>query len=130
MPLRVDIPDDSLEYLTSEAKDELKTSILKYNDDIVNEAGRLEATIRSTETPEITRHFIKEAVIGQKNPYRINKTLKKETYLQLCSTITIFISGLIFDFDQFKESSILLIIFLFMFSIALITTVLSFRWRD
>ncbi|WP_394508942.1 hypothetical protein C0132_22245 [Priestia aryabhattai] len=132
MPLRIEIPDESLDYLTDGAKDEVKASTIEYADGILKEAGRLEASLRTTDNdnPEITRQIIKDAVVYQKSPYTKIKTSKTATILQLVSVLALFISGALCDFGEFKTNTTLLVLFLVSFLVAATTTVLSFFWRD
>lgn len=132
MPLIVEIPDESLEYLSDEAKDELKNTLFNYSSEIVKEAGRLEASTRNdNERPEITRQIIKSAVTFQKDPFRRKGKSTKFIICQIISSIFILLTGIIYDFESFSTNSVHLIIFLIVITIAIIsTTSFYFIGRD
>ncbi|MFA2569438.1 hypothetical protein IQ781_04315 [Bacillus sp. N447-1] len=132
MPLRIEIPDASLEYLSNGAKEELKESTLKYADGIIKEAGRLEAAYRTgNNDPEIIRQTIKDAVTYQKSPYNRSKTSKKAIIFQAVAALTTFISGNVLTLWAVNTSNTTL---LWLFGatsiVAIITTILSFVGRD
>lgn len=62
MPLDVQIHDKTVELLNDNAKAVLKTSVAKYAEDVLQEAGRYERNWRSAEgDPEITSSMIHDA---------------------------------------------------------------------
>lgn len=132
MPLRIDIPDQKLEFLTDEAKDELKRSITNFSDGTLKEAERIEASFRndSNSRPEITRHLIQEAVSYQKSIYKKQGASMKYKIIQLVSALSLFISGIIFDFEEIQKSASLLIIFFIVASIAILSTFYLFLGRE
>jgi len=133
MPLIIEVPDISLEYLSSEAKEELKNSLISYSKGIIQESGRIEATIRNGDNnrPEITRQFIQEAVAYQKNPYRRVNTSNKYKGWQLISSVSILLSGIMFDPAQLQSSFTVLIFFILILAVAIVSTsALVFVGRD
>ncbi|WP_405131671.1 hypothetical protein MHB43_08040 [Paenibacillus sp. FSL H8-0317] len=132
MPLRIEIPDQKLEFLTDEAKEELKKSVTNFSDGILKEAGRIEVSIRndSNSRPEITRHLVQEAVTYQKSIFRKNSASKKYRITQLVSALSLFFSGIMFDFEEFQKNSTLLIFFFILASIAVLSTFYLFLGRE
>lgn len=131
MPLRIEIPDANIEYLTDGAKQEVQGSTLKYANGIIKEAGRIEAQTRiGDDNPEITRTIIKHAVDYQNSPYHRPKTSKIANTLQLVSALTMFISGNTLTYWAVNtENTTILWVFGVTSLIAIITTILSFVWR-
>lgn len=132
MPLRIEIPDSNIEYLTKEAKLEIEDSTLRYANGVIKEAGRIEAQIRIGDgNPEITRTIIKHAVDYQNNPYYRPKKSKAATIFQLVSAITTFLSGNTLTYWAVDTSNNTVIwIFGVTSFVAIVTTILSFVWRN
>ncbi|NRT75133.1 hypothetical protein [Clostridium beijerinckii] len=127
MPIKVVIQDNNLTYFSAEAKDELKNQMEKYASEIIKETGRLEETIRDdNSTPEITRELIRKAITKYKDSFNRSKKVKKFPIIKFISTISLFLAGLLFDFDSFKTDTILLAMFIIIFTVATISTTIMF----
>jgi hypothetical protein len=106
MNIEFEIPDEKVQNLSKNAKDELKTICKKYSEEILDEASRIEASRRNPETDsEITATIIKEADIFKKRfPTKIKKTWWLKI-IQLIAFISSIVTGSLLDTDKFKETS-------------------------
>lgn len=132
MSLRIELSDQDLEYLSEDAKEELKRSTVSYAVEIMREAARIETSLRNGENdrPEITRNIIKEAVKFNKNLYRRTAGSRKAKGLQILSALSALITGVLFDFDEIKTNTTLLVFFLLSLCVAVATTVLVYTGSD
>jgi hypothetical protein len=113
LPVRIEIPDASLTYFSSEAKNELENHLKKYSTEIIKEAERIEESLKEdTSTPEITRQVIKQSVTSCKNVYGTRKQPWRTIVKKITATLGMAISGYLCDFDKFKESTPHLFIFM------------------
>ncbi|TGK82982.1 hypothetical protein EHQ24_08140 [Leptospira noumeaensis] len=132
MPINLDIPANSIEYFSTEAIEELRDATLNYSLNIIDEANRLDATIRSKkDKPEITRSIVKNAVNFRENPFNIRKKSLKYILIQIASSIFLFLSGITYDFQKFSTDKLHLASFLVITLIAITSTVsMFFMGRD
>ncbi|MEW5870756.1 MAG: hypothetical protein AB1894_15895 [Chloroflexota bacterium] len=103
MPIQIDVSDDDIKYFNDRAKQELKNVSTDYAQEVIREANRLEANIKTTQgNPEITSSHVKDAstVISRRfiNP-------RKHWWFYAIKTLAI-IGALItgFAFDKLSET--------------------------
>lgn len=124
MPVEISIHDDDIKYLNRPAKAELQKVIENYYNDLLKEANRLEATSKATQgSPEITSTLIKDADLLFRRGYRKPKRSPWLKAAQIGSTVASVITGILADPETLK-STLLIILFIVVFSIAIATTVL------
>lgn len=128
MPVKIEIEDNNLLYFSEDAKEELKTQAEKYTFEIIKETGRLEESIRDDDnsTPEITRTLVKKAIYKYKDSLVVSQKRNNLILIKITSTISIFVAGILCDFDDFKTNTVQLIIFIIISLIAAISTTLMF----
>lgn len=118
MPIKIEIPESSLTYFSTEAKNELHSHLDKHAQEIIKEAGRIEESLKEdNSTPEITRQIIKQAVYSYKNTTLKRKMAKRTIVIRVIATLGMAISGYLCDLDNMKQSTVLLVLFL-IFAIA------------
>lgn len=131
MPIKVEITDDKLTYFSDEAKNELQKHMEKHAIEVIDETNRLEASMREDSyTPEITRVLVNKAINKYKNQFNVGKKTKFSIIIKLISTITILLTGLIFDFNAIKTSTVHLIIFIIFLTIAIISTTVMYTSKE
>ena len=125
MKFEYDIPDNSVAYLSEQAKQELGSLSKIYAIELLDEANRLEAAGRSgSGTPEVTRSNIKDAsLIVRKLPVHQSQSAWLIA-LKVLSSITTFLTGILFNIDKLKDANNQwgLPIFVFVLAIAIIST--------
>lgn len=105
MRVEFDISDDKVQYFSEDAKSELKKQSEKIIDEIVNEAGRIEASRRLPDSSsEVTQSNVKEAatlrnILFEKKPSIWNKLI------QAIAFISTLIAGCLLDLSAFTDLS-------------------------
>lgn len=98
MPIQIDISDDILKYFNDPAKQELREILGEHANNVIREASRLEANIRTTQgNPEITSSHVKDASTVISRRY-INP--RKRWWFYVVKTLAIIgalITGFLFD---------------------------------
>lgn len=123
MPLQISIPDASTRYLNAAAINEIQVRVLKYVDDIVKEAGRLEAGAHSAAgDPEITSSMLADADLLLRRGYRRPRRRKLMTCAKIFSPVGGVLTGLLADFEKLKEPRNL-VLFVVLLVITVTTTV-------
>lgn len=123
MPIKIEIPDNDVTYLNQPAKDELKTSVREYIDELLDEATRLEAANNTSGgNPQITSSMISDAELLLRRGY---KKPKKSTWIkiiQILSSVSAAIFGVMFDYEKVQEPTFIVLLLL-VFAVALGTTI-------
>lgn len=98
MPIQIDVSDDDIKHFNEPAKQELKKVSGEYAYDVIREASRLEANIRTTQgNPEITSSDVKNASTVISRRY-INPRKRWWFYLvKVLAIIGTIITGFLFD---------------------------------
>ena len=123
MPLKIEIQDAELVYLNQPAKDELKSSIEDYIDEVLDEATRLEAgNNTSGRTPQITSSMISDAKLLLRKDYKKPKKPLRIKIIQIIASVSAAIFGVMFDYDKVKEPTFIVLLLL-VFAVALGTTI-------
>lgn len=126
MKIEIEIADSKLENLSDSANDQLKAISKKHIEDILDEAGRLEASRNgSGNNPEITAAIINDAVEFTKK-YRFSKRKPgRKIILQILAFITTVLTGGLFQPKEFTDKWFL-IAFLVVFLIAIILNLIVY----
>ncbi|MBK5260955.1 MAG: hypothetical protein JJE17_00090 [Peptostreptococcaceae bacterium] len=127
--MEIKINDEKLEFFSSEAKDSLEEEVTKYINDVIKEAGRIEAGTRGKRnTPEITAPYIREA---SKSNFRLRQGRpKKSIVAQIISSVSILFAGLLYDKAAFTNNEWQLPTFVLILVLVGIFTTLTFVWED
>ena len=130
MAIQVNITDDKVDNLSLDAQTTLKKQIEKYTDDIIKEANLLEETIREDgASTEITSNIILQAVRRYKNHCN-KKSSNNMIIIKIVSTLSLLITGFLFDANGFQGNIIRFIAFIIAFAIACAATVLQFVYEN
>ena len=125
MPLESPIPEGSLEHLNGPGQSEFHAAAHRYCIDLLAEAGRLEATAKTTSgNPEITSSMVKDADLLLRHGYRRPKRTPFLVVAQVVSTIGSFVTGLLFDTVKLKEPG-QLVFFIIVLAISITATVIT-----
>lgn len=96
MTVELKLPDEIKQYLNIGATDEAKKCLQLYTDDLLNEAGRLEAEYNSTGgDPEITRTNIADADLHLRRRYQHVRKSNWLIFGKIFSPIGGLVTGLI-----------------------------------
>lgn len=126
MSLQIEIPDDKINNLSDPAKSKLSELTEKYTIDVINEANRIEAELRSDNNdPEITGTIIQDAVLHLKRHSPRNRRFGFVINQIFMSLSTLF-TGILFNIKEFQQDATCLVIFLVVLAIAIVTTTIHF----
>ena len=120
MKIEIEIADSKLENLSDSANDQLKAISKKHIEDILDEAGRLEASRNSSgNNPEITAAIINDAVEFTRKFRFSKRSTSKKIILQIIAFIATVLTGGLFQPKEFTDKWSL-ISFLVVFLLAII----------
>lgn len=113
MPVQIEIQDNDLAGFTPEGKNILKSEIEKYSKEVIQESGRIEATVMrmNNSASEITGYIVEKAASVCRDPFKRKKS-KKMIGLQIASMLLMFTSGIIFNVENFKQNTLLMACFI------------------
>ena len=104
MNIRFNISDDRVINFSSGAKTELINQSHRMAEEIVDEASRIEASRRISDTgAEVTQSNVKEAATQPKMIISKKKSLKTKI-LQLIAFVSTLVTGSLLDTEKFKET--------------------------
>ncbi|MCQ1546888.1 hypothetical protein NN761_15070 [Bacteroides clarus] len=104
MNIRFNISDDRVINFSSGAKTELINQSHRMAEEIVDEASRIEASRRISDTgSEVTQSNVKEAATQPKMIISKKKSLKTKI-LQLIAFVSTLVTGSLLDTEKFKET--------------------------
>lgn len=105
MKIEFDIPDEKTQNFSQEAKTELKKQSSRIAEEIVDEAGRIEASRRLPETnSEVTQSNVKEAATQPRMIVARKKSWKSKI-IQIVAFGSSLVAGSLLDTDKFKETN-------------------------
>ncbi|MEE1177628.1 MAG: hypothetical protein U0K71_11545 [Paludibacteraceae bacterium] len=117
MNIIFEIPDNKVANFSDGAKEELLKQSSRITYEIIDEASRIEASIRVSDTnSEVTQSNVREAVQHPRMIYSRKKTLTNKI-IQGVAFVTTLIAGALFDTEKFSNTSTV-IIFLVVFSLS------------
>lgn len=130
MAIQVDIDDSKVDNFSIGAQTTLKLQIEKYADDIIKEANLIEEALRENgASTEITSNNILQAI--RKNRTSCSKKTKWSLLIaKIVSSLSLLITGFLFDSDGYQNNIIKLIMFTVCLVIACVSTVLQFVLED
>jgi len=103
MPIQIDVSDDNIKHFNDPAKQELRKVSAEYAQEVIREASRLEANIRTTQgNPEITSSHVKDASTVISRRYI---TPRKRWWFYIVKVLAIIgtlVTG--FAFDKLSET--------------------------
>lgn len=130
MAIQVNIADEKIDNLTTDAQATLKKQMEKYADDIIKEANLVEEAIREDgASTEITSNIILQAIRRNKN-HSSKKSNKLLLIFKIVSALSLLITGFLFDANGYQDNTIRLVLFIIVLAIACVTTVLQFVFEE
>jgi hypothetical protein len=124
MPLELSIADDDVQYLNEPAKNQLLSSCRRYIEELLREAGRLEADQNTTGgDPEITSSMINHAETVLRRAFVRPKKLPWIIACQIGAVVFSLLAGLLLDLEILKKP-IWLVALIIVLVIAITCTVL------
>lgn len=105
MRIEFEIPDEKVQNFSQEAKTELNKQSNRLAVEIVDEAGRIEASRRLPETnSEVTQSNVKEAAT-QPRMFVAKKSSRKSKIIQIVAFASTLVAGSLLDTEKFKETN-------------------------
>jgi hypothetical protein len=105
MKIQFDIADEKVQNFSQDAKSELTTQSERIVAEIVDEAGRIEASRRLPETnSEITQSNVREAATQPRMIVARKKDWKSKI-IQVIAFVSSLVAGSLLDTEKFKETS-------------------------
>lgn len=128
--IQVNIDDSKIDNFSTGAQNTLKKQIEKYADDIIKEANLIEQDFREDgASTEITSNNVLQAVRKKKTSH-IKKPKRGLLIIRIVSTLSILVTGFLFDANGYQDSVIKLIAFIFFLIVASVSTVLQYVLED
>lgn len=104
MPVNMSIPDGTTTHLNHQALAEYQKAVARYSEDLLSEAGRLEATSHtSAGNPEITSSMVRDADLLMRRGYLRPRKSRLLILAQVVSTVFGFLTGLLADSQQLQS---------------------------
>jgi len=104
MPCEIPVADEDMRYLTDQAQEELLRLGKDYTRKLLKEASRLEAARRTHQgDPEITRTMLKDAALLLGRYPQKSKRPWWFILIQVVSSISVWVTGFLFDLDQLQQ---------------------------
>ncbi len=127
MPLEIATPEAYDDHLNEPAKSQLRAAVEKYANDLLEEAGRLEATVRTTQgNPEITSSIVGDADLYLRRGYRKAKKSGWFTFVQIVQAVSTLVTGLLFNLQAFQTEPLYFLLFVIVLAVAIGMNVLVF----
>jgi len=104
MRIEIDISDEKVQNFSQEAKFELKRQSNRIAEEIVDEAGRIEASRRLPDTnSEVTQSNVKEAATQPRMVVAKKKSFTSKI-IQLIAFISSLVAGSLLDTEKFTQT--------------------------
>ncbi|MBO7245285.1 MAG: hypothetical protein J6V56_00805 [Clostridia bacterium] len=130
MEVKFEIAEDKIKHFSGNAKTRITEYAKNYTLDIISEAERIELSTHEGDSPsEITSSHVSHAANKFRSISGVKKKRRGLIILKIVSELLIFITGIMFLPDQFVREGtfniVYFIIFIVVFSAALIATIVS-----
>lgn len=123
MPIDITIPDHAVKYLNAPAATKLKALVEAYCNDLLKEASRLEANIKtSSGDPEFTSSMIQDADLLLRRGYSRPKQGRLFVGAQIVAPASGIVTGFLADSETLKDP-LWLITFVVLLTITISATV-------
>jgi hypothetical protein len=128
--LQINIDEGKVDNFSNDAKNTLKKQVEKYADDIIKEANLIEEAIREDgASTEITSNIVLQGV--RKNKTNRNRKSNKVVLVsKIVSSLSLLVTGFLFDSDGYQDNVAGFIAFIICLIIASVSTVLQFVLED
>ena len=125
MAIQVNIDDSKVDNFSNNAQNTLKNQMEKYADDIIKEANLIEEAIREDgANREITSNIILQAVRKNKTNQG-KKNSKWLVFSKILSTLSLLVTGFLFDPTGYQDNVIKLTAFIIFLIIASASTAIQ-----
>lgn len=130
MPINININEPDLTGFNEQAKQELKTSIENFAEDLIAEANRIEATVNSTaQGPEITSTIVRDAKVFIRHRRSNSKKAYKSIVFKVGASVLSLIAGIMYQKEKLQDTSYL-ICYIIVIALAIIFTTLTVTKED
>jgi hypothetical protein len=125
MPISIDINDSDLAGFNDQAKQELKTSVETFSDDLIAEANRIESSINSTsQGPEITSSIVRDAKVLIRHKISKPKRNIYSVILKIGASVLSLVAGIMYQKEKLQDATYL-VFYIIIIAIAILLTTLT-----
>ncbi len=124
MALNLAVTNDTTEHLNQPAEAQTIAALKRYADDLLAEASRLEAVLKTTSgNPEITSSMIKDADLLLRRGYRKPRKSRRLIGSQIIAPVSGFLTGMLADLKLLAEPQ-WLVAFVIVLTVTITSTVI------
>lgn len=124
MALNLAVTNDTTEHLNQPAEAQTIAALKRYADDLLAEASRLEAVLKTTSgNPEITSSMIKDADLLLRRGYRKPRKSRLLIGSQIIAPVSGFLTGMLADLKLLAEPQ-WLVAFVIVLTVTITSTVI------
>lgn len=125
MPINIDINDSDLAGFNEQAKQELKTSIETFSDDLIAEANRIESSVNSTsQGPEITSSIVRDAKVLIRHKISKPKRNAMSILLKIGASVLSLVAGIMYQKEKLQDTTYL-VFYIIVIALAILLTTIS-----
>lgn len=125
MPINIDINDSDLAGFNDQAKQELKTSIETFSDDLIAEANRIESSVNSTsQGPEITSSIVRDAKVLIRHKISKPKRNTLSILLKIGASVLSLVAGIMYQKEKLQDTTYL-VFYIIVIALAILLTTIS-----
>ncbi len=125
MSIIININDSDLSGFNDQAKQELKSSVETFSDDLISEANRIESSVNSTsQGPEITSSIVRDAKVLIR--HKISKPKKNvwSILLKIAASVLSLVAGIMYQKEKLQDTTYF-VVYIFVISSAILMTTIS-----
>ncbi len=124
MPINININDADLAGFNDQAKQELKTSIETFSDDLIAEANRIESSVNSTsQGPEITSSIVRDAKVIIRHKISKPKRNRCSILLKIGASVLSLVAGIMYQKEKLQDTTYLVFYIIIIALAILLTTI-------
>lgn len=124
MPINININDTDLAGFNDQAKQELKSSIETFSDDLIAEANRIESSVNSTsQGPEITSSNVRDAKVLIRHKISKPKRNPWSILLKIGASVLSLVAGIMYQKEKLQDTTYLVFYIIVIALAILLTTV-------
>ncbi len=125
--IEVLLPEEHERHLNEPAKVALRSAIGNFAKDLLQEAGRLEAAMRTTKgDPEVTSSMVRDADLLVRRGYRKARKSNWLVLAQIVAVVSTFTTGVLLDLQKFQTNPLHLSVFIVSLAVALVANIVVY----
>jgi len=125
MPINININDADLAGFNDQAKQELKTSIETFSDDLISEANRIESSVNSTsQGPEITSSIVRDAKVLIRHKISKPKRNAWSVVMKIGASVLSLVAGIMYQKEKLQDTTYL-VFYIIVIALAILLTTIT-----